>query len=164
MAQADALLAELVRDPTTSSPGGAFLHPPASLKAAHPVADVPEDRRRPAHCHIRSWSEKFWLTTPAALTELEEPNPAGGRKRVNLHCVLKLNVVPAGAAQHRIEVVKANASNGVAFRSNSTKLRSAYGPGFGNGLRAILQHGHSRDRAHARPASSVRSEHPGDAV
>jgi hypothetical protein len=74
---------------------------------------------------IRNWSEKFWLATPPGVQELEVTKSGGGKKRVNLHCVLKLGIVPAASAQHRIEVVKVNAPNGVAFRSDSTKYDNA---------------------------------------
>lgn len=68
----------------------------------------------------KSWSEKFWLATPASLTELEVPRPGGKKARVNLHCVLKVRLVQPAAAQHKITVVKTTASHGGAFRSSST--------------------------------------------
>jgi len=74
---------------------------------------------------VRNWSEKFWLSTPPSLTELEVPKPGGGRSRVHLHCVLKVDLVSPALAQHRIEVVKVDAPNGVAFRSDSTKYDDA---------------------------------------
>jgi Metallo-peptidase family M12B Reprolysin-like len=68
-----------------------------------------------------TWSEKYWLSTPASLNELEVTRAGGGAKsRVQLHCVLKVQMVAGGAAHHRIKVVKANAPDGVAFVSNST--------------------------------------------
>ena len=63
----------------------------------------------------------MWLASPAALTELEVPKPGGGKSRVQLHCVLKVQLAQPAAAHHRIEVVKTNAANGLAFRSNSTR-------------------------------------------
>lgn len=68
----------------------------------------------------QNWSEKFWLKTPASLTELEVPRPPSGKARVNLHCVLKVRLVPPAAAQHKIHVVKTSATTGTAFRSHST--------------------------------------------
>lgn len=72
-----------------------------------------------------NWSEKFWLSSPASLTELEVPKPGGGKSRVHLHCVLRVELVSPALAQHRIAVVKAKAPNGVAFRSDSTKYDDA---------------------------------------
>jgi hypothetical protein len=66
-----------------------------------------------------TWSEKFWLGTPASLTELEVPRP-GGKARVNLHCLLKVRLVSPAQAQHKITVVKTSATNGLQFRSHST--------------------------------------------
>jgi hypothetical protein len=66
------------------------------------------------------WSGKFWLSTPAALDELEVPNPAGGKKRVNLHCLLKVQLAKAAAAHHKITVVKTTATSSVGFGSHST--------------------------------------------
>jgi hypothetical protein len=66
------------------------------------------------------WSGKFWLATPAALSELVVAKPGGGKKRVNLHCLLKVQLAKAAMSHHRITVVKTNASNGVAFGSHST--------------------------------------------
>ncbi len=67
------------------------------------------------------WSEKFWLATPASLAELQVPNPTGGTSRVQLHCVLRVQLASPSLAHHRIKVVKAGVTNGVAFRSNSTR-------------------------------------------
>jgi hypothetical protein len=79
------------------------------------------------------WSEKFWLSTPASLRELEVTNKASGtRHRVHLHCVLRMQLVPVANAHCRIPVVQAVQtlppgpvivnSNGVSFRSDSTQL------------------------------------------
>jgi len=68
----------------------------------------------------KSWSEKFWLKTPASLTELEVPRSPSGKARVNLHCVLKVQLVQPAAAQHKITVVKTSATHGLAYRSDST--------------------------------------------
>ncbi len=68
-----------------------------------------------------NWSEKFWLSSPSSLTDLEVSKP-GGKARVNLHCVLKVSFVPLFMANHRIQVVKAGTTNGLAFRSNSSQF------------------------------------------
>ena len=68
-----------------------------------------------------NWSEKFWLSTPSSLTDLEVDRP-GGKARVNLHCVLKVSFVPLFMANHRIQVVKAGAADGLTFRSNSSQF------------------------------------------
>ena len=65
------------------------------------------------------WSEKFWLATPASLSELEVAS--GGRKsRVQLHCVLKLEFQSIIGAHHRVDVLKTGTVGGVQFRSDST--------------------------------------------
>jgi hypothetical protein len=66
----------------------------------------------------RSWSEKFWLTTPASLSELEVA-AGGSKRRVQLHCVLRVDIANAASAHHKIKVVKTNAPPG-SFPSNST--------------------------------------------
>lgn len=68
----------------------------------------------------RNWSEKFWLRPPSVLGDLEMAKPGGGRCRVNLHCVLKVNLVSPALAQHRIKVVKSGASPAGSYRSDST--------------------------------------------
>ncbi len=68
-----------------------------------------------------NWSEKFWLASPGSLTDLEVSKPVG-KARVNLHCVLKVSFVPLFMANHRIQVVKAGAANGLTFRSDSAQF------------------------------------------
>jgi hypothetical protein len=80
------------------------------------------------------WSEKFWLASPAGLSELETTDHKdGSRYRVHLHCVLRVVIVPPGpTAHHRVPVVQATQtvppgpvivnSTTVTFRSNSTLL------------------------------------------
>lgn len=72
---------------------------------------------------VRNWSEKFWLSTPPSLTELEVPKPGGGKGRVHLHCVLRVDIVSSALAQHRIKVVKDDAGGN--FRSYSTQYDTA---------------------------------------
>jgi hypothetical protein len=72
-----------------------------------------------------AWSEKFWLSTPGSLSELEVPSPGGERHRVQLHCVLKIQFASPQTAQHRVSVVKCNDVNGVAFGANSTTYSMA---------------------------------------
>jgi hypothetical protein len=66
------------------------------------------------------WSAKFWLSTPAALSELEVAKPGGGKKRVNLHCLLNVQLAKAAMAHHRITVVKTSATSSVGYGSHST--------------------------------------------
>jgi hypothetical protein len=79
----------------------------------------------------RNFSEKMWLAGPAALTELVVTDK-GTSYRVNLHCVLRVELTGFAAAHHRVPVVLATQtlppgpvvvnSNSVTFRSNSTQL------------------------------------------
>jgi hypothetical protein len=70
-----------------------------------------------------NWSEKMWLASPTTINELQVPKKAGGKARAQLHCVLKVqHVQNAASAHHRIQVVKVGAADGLAFRSNSTRL------------------------------------------
>ncbi|CEJ16150.1 hypothetical protein BN1110_06501 [bacterium YEK0313] len=69
-----------------------------------------------------SWSERIWLSTPASLHELEVADPGGGKRRVNLHCVLKCVISHSGAAHQIIRVVKAKLPSVGAFRSDSRLL------------------------------------------
>lgn len=81
------------------------------------------------------WSEKFWLASPAGLSELEVTAPKdSSRYRVHLHCVLRVVICPVASAHHRIPVVLATQtlplppgpvmvnSTTITFRSNSTLL------------------------------------------
>jgi hypothetical protein len=81
----------------------------------------------------RKWSEKFWLASPATLTELEVTDKKDHSKhRVHLHCVLKVEITSVAAAHHRVPVVQATQSvppgpvvinsTTATFRSNSTLL------------------------------------------
>lgn len=72
-----------------------------------------------------AWSEKFWLSTPAQLHDLEVSAPGGGKRRVNLHCVLKCVVSPMGAAHQVIRVAKTGLANGAVFNSDSRLLDDA---------------------------------------
>ncbi|WP_342361432.1 hypothetical protein [Terrarubrum flagellatum] len=72
-----------------------------------------------------AWSEKMWLATPASLHELEVDAPGGGKRRVNLHCVYKVEFAVAGAAHQEIRVLKTNATSSVAFGSDSKLLDKA---------------------------------------
>ncbi len=67
----------------------------------------------------RHWSEKFWLSAPATLTELEVPKKTGGKARVHLHCVLGIEFAPSATAHHRIQVVKSGAGP-YGYRADST--------------------------------------------
>lgn len=72
-----------------------------------------------------AWSERIWLSTPAKLHELEVSDPAGGKRRVNLHCILKCVISHPGAAHQLIRVAKAGQSTGGSFRSDSRLLDDA---------------------------------------
>ncbi|MDP3258482.1 MAG: hypothetical protein Q8S58_18455 [Bosea sp. (in: a-proteobacteria)] len=72
-----------------------------------------------------AWSEKFWLSTPASLHQLEVGDGAGGKRRVNLHCVLKCILSPPGAAHQIIRVAKTGLATGGTFRSESRLLDDA---------------------------------------
>jgi len=72
-----------------------------------------------------AWSEKIWLSTPATLHELEVSAPGGGKRRVNLHCVLNCIISHPGSAHQVIRVAKTGLANGGAFRSDSRLLDDA---------------------------------------
>lgn len=72
-----------------------------------------------------SCSEKIWLSTPVSLHDLEVRDPGGGKRRVNLHCVLKCVLSTSAAAHQIIKVVKAGQSDGGMFRSDSRLLDDA---------------------------------------
>ena len=72
-----------------------------------------------------AWSEKIWLSTPATLPQLEVDAPGGGKRRVNLHCILKCVISHLGAAHQNITVAKTGLANGGVFRSNSRSLDDA---------------------------------------
>jgi len=72
-----------------------------------------------------AWSERIWLSTPAKLHELEVSDPGGGKRRVNLHCVLNCVISSLGAAHQVIRVAKTGFSTGAPFRSDSRLLDDA---------------------------------------
>ena len=69
-----------------------------------------------------AWSERIWLSTPASLHDLEVSDPGGGKRRVNLHCVLKCVLSNSAAAHQIIRVVKASLPAVGVFRSDSRLL------------------------------------------
>ena len=72
-----------------------------------------------------AWSGKIWLATPAALHELEVSAPGGGKRRVNLHCILKCVLSHQSSAHQIIQVAKTGFANGGTFRSDSRDLDDA---------------------------------------